>query len=106
MTATTFPLLRNVRIVGNYFRGQVEKNHHDALAPGDKLRLELEPNNPHDPFAVKVCTTVHIGYIPAEMSAVFHACGLDRLTAYVAAVTTPKGKTGKQVLINVDVCKD
>ena len=35
----------------------------------DEIRLRKEPDNPYDPFAVKVlCDRKHLGYVPAELS--------------------------------------
>ena len=50
----------------------------DALAPGDEVALVREPNNPHDPNAVRVEWNGHmLGYLPREDNAAV-ARQLDR----------------------------
>lgn len=69
---TTFPL---VRVVGMHFRDKETgttrcKDYAAALQPGDTLKLEREPTNEFDIFAIKVITPerngepgFHLGYI-------------------------------------------
>ena len=62
-----------IRSVGLYFRdredGGVARALVDELVPGAALRLEREPENPHDGFAIKVLVDeVHIGYLPANQA--------------------------------------
>jgi len=39
------------------------------LQPGAKLRLEPEPTNQFDPYAIKIFSVdAHIGYVPKESS--------------------------------------
>ena len=42
----------------------------DAVARGERLRLDPEPGNEHDPSAVRVetVTGVHLGYVPMPLS--------------------------------------
>ena len=68
------------------------RHHHGAevlrdLRPGDRLELVREPENPHDPNAVRVeWRGVTLGYVPrADNAAV--ARQLDRGTALEARVT-------------------
>ena len=51
-------------IVGTHFRGHDAKNIVNALMIGDDVRLEAEPHNEFDPFAVACWfDDVHIGYL-------------------------------------------
>lgn len=89
------PLIRDAKIVGNYFRDEAGKTAFDAVSPNDMLKLELEYDNEHDPYAVKVLTEagVHIGYIPKEISAVLHALHAAGNTAFIAICTKAEKKT-------------
>lgn len=90
------PLLRNCRIVGSQFRDDAAQAIYAALAKGDELQLQLDPANPHDPLAVKVIADgTHVGYIPREMSAVFHLVGVG---ADVIAVVSEVGSKGSVML--------
>ncbi len=72
------PIIRHAKIVGNYFRPKEAKDIFNALVDGAPLSLEVEKGNEHDPFATKVLAgSTHIGYVPKEISAVFHAFGTD-----------------------------
>ncbi len=106
MTATKLKvLLRKVRIVGNYYRDDEAKAVHGLLKRGDRLTLELEPTNEYDDHAVKVLAAgVHIGYIPADCSAIFYVCGVDAVQVEVNSVATPKA--GKGVNVQIDVLLD
>lgn len=76
------PIIRHAKIVGNYFRPKEAKDVFNALTEGAPLALEVEAGNPHDPFATKVLANgMHIGYVPKEISAVFHAFGTDGVIA-------------------------
>ena len=62
-----------VRSVGLFFRdredGGVARGVVEGLLPGATLRLEREPDNEFDGFAIKVlCEDCHIGYIPASQA--------------------------------------
>lgn len=59
----------------------------DTIKVGDKLRFELEPNNPQDNFAVKVYKDdLPIGYIKKYHCKVFHEVGSERLNLTVKAI--------------------
>jgi len=52
---------------GVFFR--IEAYQKADLKVGDTLELEREPNNPHDPNAVRILRNgTHIGYIPGKES--------------------------------------
>lgn len=60
----------NVRVVGMHFRGGGAKDVAAALEPGDTVRLEREPDNGHDAYAIKVFVEdMHIGYIERGQAA-------------------------------------
>lgn len=41
----------------------------DKLKVGSKLKLRIEPDNPHDPHAVAIyCGSSKLGYVPAEIN--------------------------------------
>ena len=51
-------------IVGTHFRSHEAKTLVNALMIGDDVRLEAEPHNEYDPFAVACWfNDVHIGYL-------------------------------------------
>jgi hypothetical protein len=63
----TFP---NVLCVGMHFRGGGAKDIAAALTPGDTVRLEREPENQFDAYAIKVLVEdMHIGYIERGQAA-------------------------------------
>lgn len=55
-------------IAGHKFReGGIERLQ--AFAPGEALDLEPEPDNAHDPNAVKVLHKgFHVGYVPRDLA--------------------------------------
>ena len=54
-------------IVGMKHRGTGD--YLDSLPVGTPLRLEREPTNEHDPFAIKVMHgETHIGYVPSLLA--------------------------------------
>lgn len=54
---------------GLFARSNAAKDEAQTLKPGDEVNLRLDPENYHDPFAVKVISDrKHIGYIPKEIS--------------------------------------
>lgn len=63
----TFP---SVKVVGMHFRGGGAKDVAAALDPGDSVRLEREPDNAYDAYAIKVFVEdMHIGYIERGQAA-------------------------------------
>jgi HIRAN domain len=103
------PLLRGAEIVGSFYRTEDEKAIFAKLTQGEEILLELEPENEFDKFAVKVMAKdkenplsfVHVGYVPATMSAVIFAVGdPSTLIAQVAEVIT-KAKGGVKITIDV-----
>lgn len=67
---SSFPCVKYVAVKGIYYRKPEEIYAAQSLSPGDPLILVLEPGNPVDRNAVKVCTRegFHIGYVEADMS--------------------------------------
>ena len=64
------PSARNFKIAGAHYREEALQS--DAFAPGSRLALVPEPDNPHDPQAIKVLDateTEHVGYVPADRCA-------------------------------------
>jgi HIRAN domain len=61
--------LRVVGVAGARFHEEALQS--DAAAPGSRLVLRPEPDNPHDPAAVAVDTELgeHLGFVPREMAA-------------------------------------
>lgn len=64
------PLFPQVEVVGMHFRGGGAKDVAAALSPGDSVRLEREPDNAYDAYAIKVFVEdLHIGYIERGQAA-------------------------------------
>lgn len=69
--------------VGMHFRPPLAREICSTLEVGAELSLEREPENPHDPNAIKVIYTlegepIHIGYIERD-KAIFIADDLDAI---------------------------
>ena len=63
------PRVRVVKLAGASYRSDALQD--DAFAPGRRLSLVREPDNPHDPNAVAVFDAerrVQAGYVPAEVA--------------------------------------
>jgi hypothetical protein len=63
------PRLRVVKVAGASYRGDALQD--DAFAPGRRLALVPEPDNPHDSNAVGIWDVerrVQAGYVPAEIA--------------------------------------
>lgn len=77
-----------------------------ALRRGDQVWLEHEPNNPHDPRAIRA-TDVHdrtLGYAPRESC--IHRVVLDEgkeVTGFVAELRKANNGTRLDVLLEVEV---
>jgi hypothetical protein len=81
------PSARNFKIAGAHYRAEALQS--DSFAPGSPLALVPEPDNPHDPRAIKMLDatgTEHVGYVPAELCADLHELLVARpdLAALVA----------------------
>lgn len=70
------PLIRDLQVVGLYFRDADTKNLVRGLVGSTRPAMfEREPANEHDPHAVKVLLMDtanqwhHVGYVPASVSA-------------------------------------
>jgi hypothetical protein len=64
---------RNFKVAGAHYREEALQS--DAFAPGSPLTLVPEPDNPHDPQAIKVLDATeaeHVGYVPAELCSDLH----------------------------------
>src|SRR5439155_992836 len=75
-----------------------------ALRPGDPLMLRREPDNPHDPHAVKVVTAsgTQIGYLSARIASRL-APSIDTGIRYAAAVTQITGGGDRSFGVNIHV---
>ena len=63
------PRLRVVKLAGASYR--LDELQDEAFAPGRRLVLVPEPQNPHDPNAVAIWDAerrLHSGYVPAEVA--------------------------------------
>ena len=63
------PRLRVVKLAGASYRAEALQD--EAFAPGRRLALVREPDNPHDPDAVAVWDAerrLQGGYVPAEVA--------------------------------------
>lgn len=63
------PRIRVVKVAGTSYRAEALQD--DAFAPGRRLALVPEPENPHDPHAVGIWDAerrLQAGYVPAELA--------------------------------------
>jgi hypothetical protein len=63
------PRLRVVRLAGSSYRSEALQD--EAFAPGRRLALVPEPDNPHDSHAVGIWDAerrLQAGYVPAEVA--------------------------------------
>ncbi|MDG5472461.1 HIRAN domain-containing protein [Jeotgalibacillus sp. ET6] len=62
-------------INGMRHQTSIHKSWMHAVSAGDLLKLELEPDNIVDPFAVKILTAnnIHLGYVPGIYNKALHA---------------------------------
>ena len=62
-------------VAGTQYRSDEAIERANGLEFQEKLFLEWEKGNPHDPYAVKVLTDdgYHIGYMPAKYTRKFHS---------------------------------
>lgn len=99
-----------IRVVGVSFRKGYPDNLlrlHENYPNGELIpvKLEREPENPHDSGAIKVCIgDDHIGYIPKVLNPPI-AEAMDRGVNYVARVeevlVTPKKPRQPGILIHI-----
>lgn len=68
--ASSLPCVKEMEVKGIYYRTIDEKAAARDVEVGDTLILEVEPDNPVDPNAVKVLTLegVHIGYVQWDIA--------------------------------------
>lgn len=66
-------------VVGGMYRTNAAQEEYCMLTKGEEVKLNMEPDNVHDRFAVKVMSDgKHIGYVPREESrAVFQVLKQD-----------------------------
>ncbi len=78
------------------------QTHVAALAPGDALVLGREPDNPHDPHAIRVSTTAdeQLGYLSARLAARL-APSFDAGERYTATVSQVTGGGDRQYGLNI-----
>jgi hypothetical protein len=63
------PRIRVLPVAGVSYRGEVLAD--PSFAPGRRLALVREPDNPHDPNAIAIWNesrTLQLGYVPAEVA--------------------------------------
>jgi hypothetical protein len=61
--------LRVVKVAGSSYRPEALQD--DAFAPGRRLTLLREPDNPHDPYAMAIwdeARRLQAGYVPADIA--------------------------------------
>lgn len=82
-------MFEEISVVGMHFRGAWAKEYCAALQGGEILRLEREPDNAYDAFAIKVLTPggQHLGYIEGSKAS-FIAVEIDEGGDWVAEVTS------------------
>jgi len=92
----------HTKVAGVTFEGRQETVQ--ALRPGDALMLRREPDNPHDPHAVKVVTAsgTQIGYLSARVASRL-APSIDSGTRYAAAVSQITGGGERSYGVNIYV---
>lgn len=90
------------KVAGVTFEGRQDSVR--ALHPGDPLVLRREPDNPHDPHAVKVLTAsgAHIGYLNARVASRL-APSIDTGARYAAAVSQITGGGDRSFGVNIYV---
>lgn len=90
------------KVVGVSFEGRQALIQ--ALAPGDQLLLKREPENPHDPHAIKVTTHAgdQIGYLSARLAARL-APSVDAGARYAATISQLTGGGERHYGVNVYV---
>jgi HIRAN domain-containing protein len=90
---------------GLRFRGPDAEAAVRRLAPGDPLVLQADPENPHDPRALRVLSTlngVHLGFVPRYLCEDIHtlqqAAGTEDLTVRVRRINVPPAPAQFRVL--------
>jgi hypothetical protein len=93
---------------GLRYRGPTAEEEARRLSPGDALALEAEPQNPHDPRALRIYTVVrgvHIGFVPRylcqDVHALMAAAG-EQAQARVQRVNAPPTPAQFRVLCSLD----
>ncbi len=90
------------KVAGVTFEGRQDVVR--TLRPSDPLRLRREPENLHDPHAVKVMTAsdIQIGYLSARVASRL-APSMDTGTRYAATVTQITGGGERSLGVNIYV---
>jgi len=90
-------------------RGPGAEEEARRLAPGDPLVLQAEPQNPHDPRALRILTTVrgvHLGFVPRYLCEDVHALqgasGAQHVTVRVRRINSPPAPAQFRVLCELD----
>ncbi len=92
----------HTKVAGVTFEGRQELVR--SLRPGESLILRREPENPHDPHAVKVVlgSGAHIGYLSARVAARL-APSMDTGIRYAATVSQLTGGGERSYGVNIYV---
>src|SRR6266545_1711498 len=90
-------------------RGVEAEQEARRLAPGDPLVLKPEPENPHDPLALRVLTTLrgtHLGFVPRYLCEDVHSlqevAGQDGVCVRVRRINAPPTPAQFRVLCALD----
>lgn len=90
----------HTKVVGVTFDGRQECIR--KMKIGERIRLERDPNNPHDANAVKVLNEKgeHIGFISKDLARKL-AAKMDRGVKYRAAVSDITGSSDSVLGVNL-----
>ena len=90
-------------------RGPEAEEEARRLAPGDPLVLRADPQNPHDPKALRILTTlrgVHLGFVPRYLCEDIHslheASGAAATSVQVRRINQPPAPAQFRVLCELD----
>ncbi len=90
-----------MRVAGVSFRQEEVKK----VQLDDKVELELEPNNPYDPNAIKVIIGGHwVGYVPRSLTYMFHEARKQGwlVTLKIASMGCPQETDIIGIILNVE----
>lgn len=99
------PSFLNCRVVGQYFRereGIPAFQWTEDLELGEEISFEREPENPHDPNAIRLlCEGQHMAFVE-RASAAFIAPVLDDGVKYRAVVSEKSEDNRERAQVTVD----
>ena len=103
-----FPIIRNAPVKGAYFRGDMAKAACAQAEPGDSVELKLDPTNEHDEYCVEVhnAAGVFMGFVPKEISAVFHLLETVDITILAEVTGRDKGSQKWPLITAAAVLED